>query len=34
MGNKTIKEILVKTKDKDPLDRRIGAIYWYQCGVM
>ena len=26
-GNKTIKEILVKPKDKDPLDRRNGAIY-------
>ena len=19
-------------KDKDPLDRKSGAIYWYQCG--
>ena len=31
-GNRTIKEILVKPKDKDPLDRKSGAIYWYQCG--
>ena len=30
-GNKTIKQILDKPKDKDPLDRRRGAIYWYQC---
>ena len=33
-GNKTIKEILVKSKDKDPLDRRSEAIYWYQCGEL
>ena len=33
-GNKTIKEMLVKTKDKDPLDKRSGAIYWYQCGKL
>ena len=30
-GNKTIKEILVKSKDKDPLDRTSAAIYQYQC---
>ena len=30
-GNRTIKNILLKPKDKDPLDRRSGAIYWYQC---
>ena len=31
-GNKTIKNILVKPKGKDPLYRKCGAIYWYQCG--
>ena len=30
-GNSTIKEMLVKTKDKDPLDKMSGAISWYQC---
>ena len=24
--------MLVKPKDKDPIDRKRGAIYWYQCG--
>ena len=24
--------MLVKPKDKDPLDKKSGAIYWYQCG--
>ena len=28
-GNRTIKNILVKPKDKDPLDRKSVAIYWY-----
>ena len=32
--NKTIKRILVKPEDKDPLNRRSGAIYWYQCGEL
>ena len=31
-GNNTIKNILVKSKEKDPLDKKSGAIYWYQCG--
>ena len=31
-GNKTIKNIFAKPKDMDPLDRKSGAIYWYQCG--
>ena len=22
---------LVKPKDKDPIDKKSGAIYWYQC---
>ena len=26
-GNRTIKEMLVKPKDKDPIDRKSGAIY-------
>ena len=29
-----IKEMLVKPKDKDPIDRKSGAIYWYQCGEL
>ena len=33
-GNSTIKNILVKLKDKDPLDGKSGAIYWYQCGEL
>ena len=33
-GNRTIKEMLVKPKDKDPLDRKSGGIYWYQCGEL
>ena len=28
-GNKTIKEMLVKPKAKDPIDRKSRAIYWY-----
>ena len=31
-SNSTIKYILVKPKDKGPLDKKSGAIYWYQCG--
>ena len=30
-GNRTIKNILVKPKDKDPLDRKSRVIYWHQC---
>ena len=33
-GNITIKVMLIKPKDKDPSDRRSGAIYWYQCGEL
>ena len=33
-GNRTIRNILVKPKDKDPLVRKSGAIYWYQCGEL
>ena len=31
-GNRTIKNILVKPIDKDPLEIKGGATYWYQCG--
>ena len=33
-GNRTIKKILVKPKNKDPLDRKSRAIYWYHCGEL
>ena len=33
-GNRNIKNILVKPKDKDSLDRKSGAIYSYQCGEL
>ena len=33
-GNKTMKDILVKPKDKDPLDRKSVTAYWYQCGEL
>ena len=33
-GYRTIMNILVKPKPKDPLDRKSGAIYWYQCGKL
>ena len=31
-GGSTIKNLLVSTKDKDPMVNQSGAIYWYQCG--
>ena len=31
-GGRTIKNILVSPKDKDPMVNQSGAIYWYQCG--
>ena len=31
-GNRTIKQILVKPKDRDPMNKKSGAIYYYQCG--
>ena len=31
-GGKTIKNLLVSPKDKDPMVNQSGAIYWYQCG--
>ena len=31
-GNMTIMQILLTFKDKDPMDKKSGAIYWYQCG--
>ena len=29
--NRAIENILINPKDKDPLDRKSRAIYWYQC---
>ena len=31
-GGRTIKNLLVSPKDKDPMVNQIGAIYWYQYG--
>ena len=31
-GGRTIKNLLISPKDKDPLVNQSGAIYWYQCG--
>ena len=31
-GGRTIKNLLVSPKDKDPMLNQSGAIYWYQCG--
>ena len=31
-GGRTIKNLLVLPKDKDPMINQSGAIYWYQCG--
>ena len=31
-GGRTIKNLLVSPKDKDPMVSQSGAIYWYQCG--
>ena len=33
-GNRTIKNMLVKPKHIDPLDRKSGTIYWCQCGEL
>ena len=33
-GNRTLKQLLVKPKDKDPLDKKSGIIYLYQCGEL
>ena len=30
-GNRTLKQILVKPKDKDPEEKKSGVIYYYQC---
>ena len=30
-GNRTLKQLLVKPKDQDPIDNISGAIYMYQC---
>ena len=31
-GGRTIKNLLVSPKDKDPMVNQRDAIYWYQCG--
>ena len=31
-GGRTIKNLLVSPKDKDPMVNQSGVIYWYQCG--
>ena len=31
-GNRTLKQLLVKPKDQDPIDKKRGAIYMHQCG--
>ena len=33
-GNRTIKQILVKPTDKDPMGKKSGTIYYYQCGEL
>ena len=33
-GNRTLKQILVKTKDKDPKEKKSGVIYCYQCAAL
>ena len=30
-GNSTIKNLLVSTRDKDPMVNKSGPIYWFQC---
>ena len=31
-GSRTIRNLLVSPKDKDPMVNQSGTIYWYQCG--
>ena len=33
-GNRTIKNILVSPKDKDPMENKSGATYWFHCGEL
>ena len=33
-GNRTLKQVLVKPKDKDPEDKKSGVIYCYQCSAI
>ena len=33
-GSRTIKETFFKPKDKDLMEKKSGAIYWYQCGEL
>ena len=31
-GSNTIRNLLVSPKDKDPMVRKSGTIYWFHCG--
>ena len=33
-GNRTIRELLVKPKDKNPVEKKSGATYVYKCGEL
>ena len=33
-GNRTVKQLLVRPKDQDAIDKKSGAIYMYQCGEL
>ena len=33
-GNRTLKQLIVKPKDQDPIDEKGGAIYMYRCGAL
>ena len=33
-GNRTLKQILVRSKGKDPKEKKSGVIYSYQCGAI
>ena len=33
-GNRTLKQLLVKPKDQDLIDKKSGAVYMYQCGEL
>ena len=34
LGNRTLKQMLVRPKDQDPKKKRSGVIYSYQCGTI
>ena len=33
-GNRTLKQILIKPKDKEPKEKKSGVIYCYQCAAL